>query len=40
VGNFAQTTFFTGGQSLQNPDDPDWDRGNCALSRRHIANAT
>ncbi len=40
VGNFAQTTFFTGGQSLQNPDDPDWDLGNCALSRRHIANAT
>ena len=40
VGNFAQTTFFTGGQSLQNPDDPDWDLGNCSLSRRHIANAT
>ena len=40
VGNFAQVTFFTGGQSLQNPDDPDWDLGNCTFSRRHIANAT
>jgi hypothetical protein len=40
VGNFAQTTFFTGGQSLQDPNNPDWDLGNCSLSRRHIANAT
>jgi hypothetical protein len=40
VGNVAQTTFFTGGQSLQDPDNPDWDRGNCQFSRRHIANAT
>ena len=40
VGNVAQTTFFTGGQSLQDPDNPDWDLGNCQFSRRHIANAT
>jgi hypothetical protein len=40
VGNDPQTTFFTGGQSFQNPDDPDWDRGNCTYSRRHIANVT
>ncbi|MBI4888277.1 MAG: TonB-dependent receptor [Acidobacteria bacterium] len=40
VGNFAQTTFFTGGQSVQDPDNPDWDLGNCTFSRRHIANAT
>jgi carboxypeptidase family protein len=40
VGNVAQTTFFTGGQSVQDPDNPDWDRGNCQFSRRHIANAT
>jgi hypothetical protein len=33
-------TFFTGGQSFQNPDDPDWDRGNCTYSRPHIANIT
>jgi hypothetical protein len=40
VGNDPQTTFFTGGQSFQDPDNPDWDRGNCTFSRRHIANAT
>jgi hypothetical protein len=40
VGNVAQTTFFTGGQSLQDPNNPDWDLGNCQFSRRHIANAT
>ena len=40
VGNDPQTTFFTGGQSFQNPEDPDWDRGNCTFSRRHIANVT
>jgi hypothetical protein len=40
VGNVTQTTFFTGGQSLQDPDNPDWDLGNCQFSRRHIANAT
>jgi hypothetical protein len=40
VGNDAQVTFFTGGQSFQNPDDPDFDRGNCTYSRRHIANLT
>jgi hypothetical protein len=40
VGNDPQTTFFTGGQSFQNPDDPDFDRGNCTFSRRHIVNLT
>jgi len=40
VGNDPQVTFFTGGQSFQNPDDPDYDRGNCTYSRRHIANLT
>ena len=40
VGNDPQVTFFTGGQSVQDPDNPDWDRGNCTYSRRHIANAT
>jgi hypothetical protein len=40
VGNVTQTTFFTGGQSLQDPDNPDWDLGNCQFSRRHISNAT
>lgn len=40
VGNDPQVTFFTGGQSFQDPDNPDWDRGNCTYSRRHIANAT
>jgi len=40
VGNVGQITFFTGGQSLQDPNNPDWDRGNCQFSRRHIANAT
>jgi hypothetical protein len=40
VGNDPQTTFFTGGQSFQDPDNPDWDLGNCTHSRRHIANAT
>ena len=40
VGNDPQVTFFTGGQSFQNPDDPDWDRGNCTYSRPHIANVT
>ena len=39
-GNDPQVTFFTGGQSFQNPDDPDWDRGHCTFSRRHIANLT
>ena len=39
-GNDPQTTFFTGGQSFQDPDNPDWDRGNCTYSRRHIANVT
>ena len=29
VGNDPQMTFFTGGQSFQDPDNPDWDRGNC-----------
>ena len=38
VGNVAQTTFFTGGQSFQDPDNPDWDLGNCQFSRRHIAS--
>jgi hypothetical protein len=40
MGNDPQTTFFTGGQSFQDPDNPDWDRGNCTYSRRHIANVT
>jgi hypothetical protein len=40
MGNDPQTTFFTGGQSFQDPDNPDWDRGNCTYSRRHIANIT
>jgi hypothetical protein len=40
VGNDPQVTFFTGGQSFQNPDHPEFDRGNCTYSRRHIANLT
>ena len=38
VGNDPQTTFFTGGQGFQNPDDPDLDRGNCTYERRHNAS--
>ena len=40
VGNDPQVTFFTGGQSFQDPENPDWDRGNCTYSRKHIGNAT
>ena len=40
VGNDPQTTFFTGGQSFQDPENPDFDLGNCTFSRRHIANLT
>jgi hypothetical protein len=40
VGNDPQVTFFTGGQSFQDPENPDFDRGNCTFSRRHIANVT
>jgi hypothetical protein len=40
VGNDPQVTFFTGGQSFQDPENPDWDLGNCTYSRRHIANVT
>ena len=40
VGNDPQTTFFTGGQSFQDPDNPDWDRGNCTYARRHNASVS
>ena len=40
VGNDPQTTFFTGGQSFQDPDNPDWDRGNCTYARKHNASVS
>ena len=40
VGNSIQTTFGGVGSGFVKPDDPDFDRGNCAQDRRHIGNLT
>jgi hypothetical protein len=38
VGNAIQTTFGAVSSGYLKPDDPAFDRGNCAQNRRHIAN--
>jgi hypothetical protein len=40
VGNAIQQTFGQVGAGILKPDDPDFDRGNCAQDRRHIGNLT
>jgi hypothetical protein len=40
VGNTVTTSFGQVGSGYLKPDDPDFDRGNCAQDRRHIGNIT
>ena len=40
VGNTVTTSFGAFGSGYLKPDDPDFDRGNCAQDRTHIANVT